>query len=116
MLWDFAEEMNLKLQSTEDPTKLADELFRKLCAHQDFGFSCFPVWAIFKEIIRLFPFRPFVQEDGKSGFTCIFVEIEDSTGEQAVSAPCCGFKCVLVDYGFVKNQSDFIRDVFESKF
>jgi predicted transcriptional regulator len=30
LLWDFAEEMNLKLQSTEDPTKIADELFRKL--------------------------------------------------------------------------------------
>ena len=30
LLWDFAEEMHLKLQSTEDPTKIADELFRKL--------------------------------------------------------------------------------------
>jgi hypothetical protein len=30
LLWDFAEEMKLKLQSTEDPTKIADELFRKL--------------------------------------------------------------------------------------
>ncbi|MDQ1251359.1 MAG: hypothetical protein QG646_432 [Euryarchaeota archaeon] len=30
LLWDFAEEMKLKLLSTEDPTKIADELFRKL--------------------------------------------------------------------------------------
>ena len=30
LLWDFAEEMQLKLQSTEDPTKIADELFEKL--------------------------------------------------------------------------------------
>ncbi len=30
LLWDFAEEMGLKLQSTEDPTKIADELFEKL--------------------------------------------------------------------------------------
>lgn len=84
------------------------------CAHQDFGFSCLPVRVIFKKIIRLFPFRPFVQEDGKSGFTFIFMEIEDSAVEQAVSMACCGFKCVLVDiFGFVKDQSDFIRDVFE---
>ena len=30
LLWDFAEEMQLKLQSSEDPTKIADELFGKL--------------------------------------------------------------------------------------
>jgi hypothetical protein len=30
LLWDFAEEMHLKLQSTDDPTKIADELFRKI--------------------------------------------------------------------------------------
>ena len=30
LLLDFAEEMKLKLQSTDDPTKIADELFRKL--------------------------------------------------------------------------------------
>lgn len=30
LLWDFAEEMKLKLTSSEDPTKLADELFEKL--------------------------------------------------------------------------------------
>jgi hypothetical protein len=30
LLWDFAEDMKLKLQSTEDPTKIADELFEKL--------------------------------------------------------------------------------------
>jgi len=30
LLWDFADEMQLKLQSTEDPTKIADELFEKL--------------------------------------------------------------------------------------
>jgi hypothetical protein len=30
LLWDFAEEMKLKLQSADDPTKIADELFRKL--------------------------------------------------------------------------------------
>ena len=30
LLWDFAQEMHLKLRSTEDPTKIADELFRKL--------------------------------------------------------------------------------------
>jgi hypothetical protein len=30
LLWDFAEEMELKLQSTNDPTKIADELFEKL--------------------------------------------------------------------------------------
>jgi hypothetical protein len=30
LLWDFAEEMHLKLQSTDDPTKIAEELFRKI--------------------------------------------------------------------------------------
>lgn len=30
LLWDFADEMQLKLQSTNDPTKIADELFEKL--------------------------------------------------------------------------------------
>jgi len=30
LLWDFAEEMHLKLRSTDDPTKIADELFKKL--------------------------------------------------------------------------------------
>jgi len=30
LLWDFAEEMQLKLQSAEDPTKIAEELFEKL--------------------------------------------------------------------------------------
>ncbi|MGB9927968.1 MAG: hypothetical protein ACPK85_06130 [Methanosarcina sp.] len=30
LLWGFAEEMQLKLQSAADPTKIADELFRKL--------------------------------------------------------------------------------------
>ncbi len=30
LLWDFADEMNLKLEKTDDPTKLADELFEKL--------------------------------------------------------------------------------------
>jgi hypothetical protein len=30
LLWDFAEEMKIKLHSTDDPTKIADELFRKL--------------------------------------------------------------------------------------
>jgi hypothetical protein len=30
LLWDFADEMKLKLQSTNDPTKIADELFEKL--------------------------------------------------------------------------------------
>jgi len=30
LLWDFADEMKLKLERTDDPTKLADELFRKL--------------------------------------------------------------------------------------
>ena len=30
LLWDFAEEMQLKLHSAEDPTKIADELFGKL--------------------------------------------------------------------------------------
>ncbi|MFQ6120381.1 MAG: hypothetical protein ACE5KE_10910 [Methanosarcinales archaeon] len=30
ILWDLADEMNLKLQTTDDPTKLADELFKKL--------------------------------------------------------------------------------------
>ena len=30
LIWDFAEEMQVKLQSAEDPTKLADELFGKL--------------------------------------------------------------------------------------
>jgi len=30
LLWDFAEEMQLKLQSSDDPTKIADELFGKL--------------------------------------------------------------------------------------
>jgi hypothetical protein len=30
LLWDFAEEMKIKLQNTDDPTKIADELFQKL--------------------------------------------------------------------------------------
>jgi hypothetical protein len=30
LLWDFAEEMQVKLKSSEDPTKIADELFLKL--------------------------------------------------------------------------------------
>jgi len=30
LLWDFADEMKLKLERTDDPTKLAEELFRKL--------------------------------------------------------------------------------------
>ena len=30
LLWDLADEMNIKLEKTDDPTKLADELFNKL--------------------------------------------------------------------------------------
>lgn len=30
LLWDFAEEMKITLAKTDDPTKLADELFEKL--------------------------------------------------------------------------------------
>jgi hypothetical protein len=30
LLWDFADEMKSKLEKTDDPTKLADELFEKL--------------------------------------------------------------------------------------
>mgnify|MGYP000915928950 FL=1 len=30
LLWDFADEMQFELQSTNDPTKIADELFAKL--------------------------------------------------------------------------------------
>ncbi len=30
LLWDFADEMKLKLEKTDDPTKLANELFEKL--------------------------------------------------------------------------------------
>jgi len=30
LLWDFADEMKIKLERTDDPTKLADELFEKL--------------------------------------------------------------------------------------
>ena len=30
LLWDFADEMKLKLEKTDDPTKLAEELFEKL--------------------------------------------------------------------------------------
>lgn len=30
LLWDLAEEMKLKLERTDDPTKLAEELFEKL--------------------------------------------------------------------------------------
>ncbi len=30
LLWDFADEMKIKLEKTEDPTKLAEELFEKL--------------------------------------------------------------------------------------
>jgi hypothetical protein len=30
LLWDFADEMKMKLEKTDDPTKLADELFEKL--------------------------------------------------------------------------------------
>lgn len=29
LLWDFADEMKLKLEKTDEPTKLADELFEK---------------------------------------------------------------------------------------
>ena len=32
LLWDFADEMKVKLEKTEDPTKLAEELFGKLRA------------------------------------------------------------------------------------
>jgi len=30
LLWDFADEMNIKLEKVANPTKLADELFEKL--------------------------------------------------------------------------------------
>ncbi len=30
LLWDFADEMKIKLERTDDPTKLAEELFEKL--------------------------------------------------------------------------------------
>jgi hypothetical protein len=30
LLWDFADEMKIKIEKTDDPTKLADELFEKL--------------------------------------------------------------------------------------
>jgi hypothetical protein len=30
LLWDFADEMKIKLEKTDDPTKLADGLFEKL--------------------------------------------------------------------------------------
>ncbi|HEY9247212.1 MAG TPA: hypothetical protein VIO11_10235 [Candidatus Methanoperedens sp.] len=30
LLWDFADEMRIKLERTDDPTKLAEELFEKL--------------------------------------------------------------------------------------
>lgn len=30
LLWDFADEMKIKLEKTDDPTKLADDLFEKL--------------------------------------------------------------------------------------
>jgi hypothetical protein len=30
LLWDFADEMKIKLEKIDDPTKLADELFEKL--------------------------------------------------------------------------------------
>jgi len=30
LLWDFADEMKIKLEKTDDPTKLADKLFEKL--------------------------------------------------------------------------------------
>ncbi len=30
LLWDFADEMKIKLERTDDPTKLADELFDKM--------------------------------------------------------------------------------------
>ena len=30
LLWDFADEMKIKLEKTDDPTKLADELFENL--------------------------------------------------------------------------------------
>ncbi|TFH41401.1 MAG: hypothetical protein E4G94_07995 [ANME-2 cluster archaeon] len=32
LLWDFADEMKIKLEKTDDPTKLAEELFGKLRA------------------------------------------------------------------------------------
>ena len=30
LLWDFADEMNIKIEKTDGPTKLADDLFEKL--------------------------------------------------------------------------------------
>jgi hypothetical protein len=30
LLWDFADDMKIKLEKTDDPTRLADELFEKL--------------------------------------------------------------------------------------
>lgn len=30
LLWDFADEMNINLEKTDDPTRLADELFERL--------------------------------------------------------------------------------------
>jgi hypothetical protein len=30
LLWDFADEMKIRLEKTDDPTKLAEELFEKL--------------------------------------------------------------------------------------
>jgi hypothetical protein len=30
LLWDFADEMKIKLEQTDDPTRLAEELFEKL--------------------------------------------------------------------------------------
>jgi hypothetical protein len=30
LLWDFADEMKIKLEKTDDPTKLAEEMFEKL--------------------------------------------------------------------------------------
>jgi len=30
LLWDFADDMKIKLEKTDDPTKLAEELFEKL--------------------------------------------------------------------------------------
>ncbi len=37
LLWDFADEMKTKLERTDDPTKLAEELFGKLRGWHDNG-------------------------------------------------------------------------------
>lgn len=47
LFWEFTEEMKLKLQSTENPTKIADELFRKIKELIEQAFLSFFLFCLF---------------------------------------------------------------------